>query len=99
MLARQPLREVHDERSAVLAQRVERGGERARRVHDDEVALVEERGQVVRVRVHEAEVVAVRHHHAHRVACDAARFGRLGRFADDQRACHDATGSLRSAAR
>ena len=36
--------------------RVERGGERARRVDDDEVAFVEELRQIVRVRVHEPQV-------------------------------------------
>ena len=54
-----------------------RGGERARRVDDDEVTLVEELRQVVRVRVHDAQVAAVGDHHPHRVTRDATRFGRL----------------------
>ena len=85
LIVGQPLRQVDDERRAVVAQRVERGGQRARRVHDDEVAFVEELRKIVRVRVHDGEIVAVRHQHAHRVARDAARFGRFGGFAHDER--------------
>ena len=81
----EPLREVHDEGRAVAAECVERGRQRARRVHDDQVALVEKLRKVVRVRVDEPQVVAVRDHHADCVARDATRFGRLGCFAHEQR--------------
>ncbi len=77
----QALGEVDHERRAVLAESVERGGERARGVDDDQVALVEELRQVMGVGVHDPEIGAVRNHHANRVARDPARFGRLGCFA------------------
>ena len=80
------------ERRAVLAQRVDRGRERAGRVHHDQVAFVEELRQVVRVRVHDAEIAAVRNHHPYRVARDPARLGRSGRFPHGRH--HRATSSL-----
>jgi hypothetical protein len=67
---------VHGQLLAVRRGGVERGCERARRVDDHEVAGVEEAGDVVEVRVHEAVVGLVGDHQPDGVARDAARFGR-----------------------
>ena len=88
----QLLREVDHERRAVFTQRVDRGRERAGRVHHDEITLVEELRQIVRVRVHDPKITAVRDHHPDRVARDAARLGRPGRF--PHRRHHRFTSSL-----
>ena len=77
---RELLRQVQHQRRAVLTERVDGRGQRSGRVDDDEVAFVEELREVVCVRVHDAQVVAVGDHHPDRVARDAARFGGCGRF-------------------
>ena len=57
-----------------------RRGQSARRVDDDEVALVEKAGQLREVRVHERAVALVGHEHAHRVPRHAACLGRRSRL-------------------
>ena len=54
---------------------VELGGEGARRVDHDQVALVEEAGQLGEVRVHQREIRLPGHEHADGVAGDAAVLG------------------------
>jgi hypothetical protein len=73
-------RQVDRVGAAVGPGRVDRGREGARRVHDDEVARLEEAGKIGEGGVHHAEVVLGRHQHAHCVACDAACLGRRRRF-------------------
>ena len=58
----------------------ELGRQRARGVHHDQVALVEERRQFDEGRVHDRAVAAPGHHHAHRVAGEAAGFWRRARL-------------------
>ena len=70
---------------------VELGGQGPRGVDDDQVALVEEAGQLGEVGVHERPVRPGGHQHAHRVAGHAPALGRrrrleLGRQGEGERA-------------
>ena len=59
---------------------VDLGGQGARRVEDDEVALVEEAGELGEMGMHERSVAFVRHEHPHRIAGHAPGLRRRGRL-------------------
>ena len=73
---RQLGREVDLDGGTVRGGAVDLGGQGARRVDHDQVALVEEAGQLGEVRVDQREVGLLRHEHAHGVAGDATVLGR-----------------------
>jgi hypothetical protein len=84
---------VYDERRAIFAKCVNRGGQRSRGVDNHDVAVVEKLRKVMRMRMHDAQIVLVRHQHAHCVTSDATRFGRFGGLAHGDRGGHRDTTS------
>ena len=67
-------REVERERGAVGARCAHRGGERRRRVHDEQVARLQEPRQLAEARVDDVVDVAG-HEQAHVVACSSTGLG------------------------
>ena len=59
---------------------VDLGGQGARRVEDDQVALVEEAGELGEVRMHQRAVALVGHQHPHGIAGHAPGLRRRGRL-------------------